>query len=74
MKKAYVVTMYRFGDREKHSYVVGVYSSIECALDACDVEEEWRGGNKYVGEITAWVVDIGIEGDADTKLEVVKGG
>ena len=30
-KPVYVVTMYRYGDREKHSYVLGVFSTAEMA-------------------------------------------
>lgn len=44
--KAYVVTMYRFGDRESHSYVEGVYSKKYAAMKAGEEEREYRGG-KY---------------------------
>ena len=42
----YVVEALRWGDREKHSYVVGVYSNKELAEAAAELETDWRGG-KY---------------------------
>jgi len=48
--KIYVVTMYRYGSREKHSYVLGVFTNAVVATRNCAAEEDWRGG-KYVGEI-----------------------
>lgn len=52
----YVVTAYRFGDNELHSYVVGVFTSRDQAKFNADVEETWRGG-KYRCEITQWQLD-----------------
>jgi hypothetical protein len=46
----YPVIAYRFGQREKHSYLVGVYSTIEMATDAVEFEKEERAG-KYACEI-----------------------
>ena len=51
--KYWIVTMYRGGDHEKHSYVLGVFSSFEQALKHGNEEQEWRGGNKYLFD---WVV------------------
>jgi hypothetical protein len=48
MKYIYVVTMYRWGNREKHSYVLGVLGSLKLAKYAMKIEEESRGG-KYEG-------------------------
>jgi hypothetical protein len=45
--KLYVVTMYRWGDREKHSYVLGVFSKKHRAIQEGDAETEWRGGKYY---------------------------
>lgn len=42
----YMVTAYRFGDREKHSYVVGIYTDLAKAVVSCSDEENNRGG-KY---------------------------
>ena len=52
----FVTTMYRYGDREKHSYVLGVWSSREIAMQAGETEALWRGG-KYEPEVTEWKVD-----------------
>jgi len=48
--------MYRGGDRENHSYVLGAWSSEALAMQAGDVEALWRG-DKYKPEVTAWNVD-----------------
>lgn len=52
----FVTTMYRYGDREKHSYVLGVWSSSEVAMQAGQTEALWRGG-KYEPEVTEWKID-----------------
>lgn len=52
----YVVTMYRYGNHERHSYVLGVWSNEKDAVKAGFVEETWRAG-KYKAEITTWIVD-----------------
>lgn len=44
--KYWVVTMYRGGNSEKHSYILGVFSSFEEALKHGSAEEEYSGG-KY---------------------------
>ena len=56
MKCFYIVTAYRFGDRELHSYIVGVYSTYELAFQYADIEENFRGG-KYTCEVLAVKVD-----------------
>lgn len=56
MKTVYVVTMYRYGNHEKHSYVLGVWSTKKEAQRMGNVEELWRG-DKYTAEITEWIVD-----------------
>lgn len=48
--KVFVVTAYRFGDREKHSYVVGVFDDLERAIHHAKAEREWRAG-KYECEV-----------------------
>jgi hypothetical protein len=50
-KKYYIVTMYRWGERDKHSYVLGVYNKKAKAQDEAQKEKEYRGGNKYYPEI-----------------------
>ena len=49
-KKVYVVTMYRWGDREAHSYVLGVFGGKVRAFEEAWGAEECRGG-KYEPEI-----------------------
>ena len=46
MKDVFVVEALRWGDRDDHSYVVGVFDNLHDACEACVVEEMWRGG-KY---------------------------
>ena len=46
MQKLYVVEALRFGSREFHSYVVGVYTTFDQAKTAALAEECWRAG-KY---------------------------
>lgn len=58
----YTVHAYRFGDRERHSYTVGVYPKKHAALKAADTEEEYRGDNKYACEVLEWTLGEGIEG------------
>lgn len=56
-KLVYVVTMYKFGDREKHSYVIGIYSKKALALKNAEAEREHRGGNKYIPEVLEFKLD-----------------
>lgn len=51
----YTVHAYRYGNRELHSYLVGVYSKKQKALQAAEEEEDWRGG-KYRCEVREWVL------------------
>lgn len=55
-RNIYTVHAYRWGDRELHSYSVGVYSKKHDALKAAEAEAEWRGG-KYECEVIEWVPD-----------------
>ena len=48
--KVYIVTAYRWGDREEHSYVVGVFDNEENSIKQAKLETEWRGG-KYKCEV-----------------------
>lgn len=54
--KVFVVHSYRWGDRECHSYQLGVYSSEKRAWQVAEYEAEWRGG-KYECEIIEYTVD-----------------
>ena len=57
----YIVQAYRWGDTDKHSYIVGVYSSYELALGASSYEERFRGG-KYSCSIYSSSLDIPLFG------------
>lgn len=46
MRKVYVVEALRWGDREKHSYVVGVFWNLDEAKEEAHRECDDRGG-KY---------------------------
>lgn len=48
--KVYIVTAYRWGDREEHSYVVGAFDNEENSIKQAKLETEWRGG-KYECEV-----------------------
>lgn len=52
----YTVHAYRWGDRELHSYLVGVYKKKHAALKCAEAEEQWRGG-KYECEVLEWLPD-----------------
>lgn len=69
----YTVRACRWGDRETHSYVVGVYEKKHAAQEAAKIEKEWRGG-KYECEILEWVLGKGIAGRelAELAYKVVK--
>jgi len=58
----YVVTMYRYGAHEKHSYILGVYSTREAAFSA-GKDEEYGRAAKYSAEVTEWVVDGEVSND-----------
>ena len=66
----YTVHAYRWGDRERHSYSVGVYSKKHAALKAAKTESDYRGG-KYESEVLDWTLDSGIEGGINTKPKTV---
>ncbi len=48
--KIYVITMYKWGERINHSYVLGVYTKKALAISEADKEEQDRAG-KYMSEI-----------------------
>lgn len=59
--QVFVVEMLRWGERELHSYVAGIYYTIEDALAAALDAEEDRGG-KYEAEIASFTVGQGRRG------------
>lgn len=66
----YTVHAYRWGDRECHSYTVGVYPKKHAALQAAQTESDYRGG-KYECEVLEWTLDSDTEGGHDTKPKTV---
>ena len=56
-QKLYVVTMYRYADKESHSYVIGVFTDKKVAIKAAEAEKQYRGGNKYYPEILEFISD-----------------
>ena len=52
----YIVTMYRWGDRDNHSYVHWAGRRIGRAVEVAAEEEEYRGG-KYVAEVVGFDED-----------------
>ena len=50
MNALYIVTAYRYGMRDAHSYVVGAWTDLAVAKAAADSEVEYRGG-KYGCEV-----------------------
>lgn len=52
----FVVTMYYHGNNEKHSYVLSVWSTMEKAINAGNLEKAYRN-KKYDWDITVWEVD-----------------
>jgi len=67
----YTVHAYRWGDRECHSYSVGVYGKKHAALKAADTETDYRGG-KYECEFLEWTLDNGMAGNHDNAPKVIK--
>ena len=68
MTEYYVVEALRWGDRENHSYIVGVYDNLHDACEACVVEEMWRGG-KYECVINDYnKIGIGIQAQKEKLL------
>ena len=53
----FVVEMLRWGDRESHSYVIGIFSTKELAESAGKAEQIWRD-NKYEYAISEFNVDF----------------
>lgn len=53
----FVVEMLRWGDRESHSYVIGIFSTKELAEDAGKAEQIWRA-DKYEYVVSEFNVDF----------------
>ena len=63
----YTVFAYRWGDRENHGYIVGVYSKKHAALKAAQVESDFRG-KKYECEVLELAVDGNTNGEEKRKV------
>lgn len=59
----WVCQMLRWGERENHHYIVGVYSTERAARYAGEVEKSYRGG-KYEFEVEEHVLDAPISAEA----------
>jgi len=66
--KVYAVQCYRWGDFEKHSYIAGVYTDKDAAMDAAVKEEEFRGG-KYACVVYGLVAD---KNDLQQRIEITR--
>lgn len=67
--KVYVVTMYRWGDRENHSYVLGVWDDKDVAIEKGKEEISYRGG-KYEPEVIS--IEINSPSSIDTVYDLNK--
>jgi len=63
----FVVTAYRWGDKENHSYVVGVFDDVNDANFAAEKERDHRGG-KYECEVVLMTLN-----DTTKKRTIIKG-
>ena len=62
--KIYSVTAYRNGNRQAHSYPVGVFSTTEAAKACADTETDDRAG-KYACFVEVCDLDVHIEEDPE---------
>ena len=60
----YTVRACKYGSVEMHSYIVGVYSTEDAALEASDLEEAYRD-MEYSCEVIEWILDRGAEGGGE---------
>jgi len=58
----YIVEALRWGDRERHSYVLGVWSSYEAAVAAAEEHTTHRGG-KYRCDVQQYRLDSHLDTD-----------
>ena len=66
-KMFYIVEALRWGDRESHSYVLGLYSELDRAKSAADSHSEYRGG-KYVCQVFQCGMDAEVNTDWNKSL------
>ena len=72
--KVYLVTAYRYGDKESHSYVIGIFDNKKNSIMAAKTEENWRGG-KYDCEVLEWEMNVWKHSENITKplYKIIKG-
>ena len=68
MSEVYVVHAFRWGDREKHSYIAGVYTCEQKAIERGEYERDYRGG-KYECEVLKFTVGVDGLGEVVKALE-----
>lgn len=71
-KKIYVVNVFRWGDRDKHSYFVGVFSKKQKAIDEAEREEKYRGSIKYQAEIIETEINVSYAEDQNPWAKRIK--
>jgi hypothetical protein len=69
--EVYTVQACRWGNRENHSYIVGVYPKKAQAIKAAESEEEYRGG-KYACEVLEWELGVGRESNHDIEPKTIR--
>lgn len=67
----YTVHAYRFGDRDSHQYMVGVFGKKSVALKEAGTEEAYRGG-KYSCEVLEWPLNASMAGNTNNIAKVIK--
>ena len=66
-KMFYIVEALRWGDRESHSYIVGLYSDLTRAKSAADDHTVYRGG-KYSCQVFQCGMDENLSTDWSSSL------
>jgi hypothetical protein len=67
----YTITAYRWGETDNHSYVVGVFSTLEKATICADAHTEYRGG-KYACVVDELRLDTFDNDDLNYSKEVYR--
>lgn len=70
-KEIYVVTAYRWGNRENHSYNIGVFNKANAAMKCADSHTEYRGG-KYACVVEKCVINEFENDDINYTTEVYR--
>lgn len=67
----YIVTAYRWGSRDDHSYPIGAFNDLNTAIAAADSHTIYRGG-KYYCEVDTVVENHYKDEDDDHSTTVYK--